>query len=106
MRILTSLAQPDLKLAQPVTANDGSLLFCKGTVLARRHLRELHAEGLRFIHVEPDPRIQEWETVPDVDDFMRTLDHRFGDLEEDPRMQMVRQSIQRVYLDFLFELEG
>ena len=106
MRILTPLAQSDLKLAEPITAKDGSLLFCKGTILARRHLRELHDEGLRTIRVEPDPRIQEWETVPDVDAFMQTLDQRFQELETDPRMQMVRASIQKVYLDFLFELEG
>ena len=106
MRILTPLGQADLKLAKPITAQDGSLLFCKGTVLARRHLRALHAEGVRFLEVEDDPRIQDWETVPDVDDFIRILDDRFEAVNDDPRMQMVRQTIQRVYLDFLFDLEA
>ena len=106
MRILTSLAQPDLKLAKPIMGQHGSLLFCKGTILGRRHLRVLHAEGVRFVEVEEDPRIQEWETVPDVDEYMQILDRRFASVEDEPRMQMIRQSVQRVFLDFLFDLEA
>lgn len=105
MRILTPLAQPGLILARSVTAPEGKLLFGRGTELTRRYLRVLHEEGLRVVEVENDTRIEPWERVPDVDEFVRGLDARFSSVKGDRRMETLKQAIQGVYLDFLFELE-
>ena len=105
VRILTPLAQPGLILSRSVTAPGGKLLFGRGTVLTRRYLRVLHEEGLRVLDVENDTRIEPWERVPDVDEFVRGLEARFSRVKDDKRMGVLKQAIQGVYLDFLFELE-
>ena len=105
VRILTPLAQPGLVLSRSVTAPGGKLLFGRGTALTRRYLRVLHEEGLRVLDVENDTRIEAWERVPEVDEFVRGLEARFDSVKDDRRMDVLKQAIQGVYLDFLFELE-
>ena len=105
MRVLTPLAKTGLILDAAVLS-EGQLLFGKGTRLTRRYLRVLHEEGIRFINVEGDVRIEPWERVPEVDEFVRQLDLRFADTENDRRMKMLKQAVKDVYLDFLFDLEG
>ena len=72
--------------------------------MSRRHLQALHEEGVRVLDVQPDPRIEEWERIPDVDGFVRSLEHRFANVAKDRRMDVIKQAIKDVYLDFLFEL--
>ncbi len=105
MRILTPLAKPGLVLAKSVAAPGGKLLFGRGTELNRRYLRVLHEEGLRVLNVESDTRVEPWERVPEVDEFVRSLDARFHSVRDDRRMDILKNAIQGVYLDFLFELE-
>jgi len=105
MRILTPLAQPGLVLVVAVSSRDGKPLMGKGTRLARRHLRLLHDEGVRVLHVQDDRRVESWEQLPDVDGFIRGLDERFAFVEDDPLMGAMKQAIKNVYLEFLFEME-
>ncbi len=105
MRVLTPLARPGLQLAEAINA-DGMPLFGKGTRLTRRYLRTLHDEGVRALKVEPDARIERWERVPDVNEFVTTLEQRFEEVKSDARMMLFKQAVADVYLDFLFELEG
>ena len=105
MRILTPLAKPGLELAKPSISPDGKPLFGRGTRLARRHLRLLHEEGVRVLEVKSDVRVESWERIPDVDEFIRGLEDRFSTVEGDRRMDALKQAVQNVYLDFLFELD-
>ena len=104
MRILTLLSKPGLELRVAVTSDDGLPLFGAGTRLDRRHLQALHEEGIRVLDVQPDARIDEWERIPTVDGFVRSLDSRFEHVAKDRRMDVVKNSIRDVYLEFLFEL--
>ena len=106
MRILTLLGRPDLELQTAIVSPDGLPLFGQGTRLSRRHFQALHEEGIRVLDVRPDARIEDWERIPDVDGFVRTLDCRFENVQGDRRMAVIKQAIKDVYLDFLFELEG
>ena len=106
MRILTLLGRPDLELETAIVSPDGLPLFGQGTRLSRRHLQALHEEGIQVLDVKPDARIEEWERIPDVDGYVRTLECRFENVKRDRRMAVVKQSIQDVYLNFLFELEN
>ena len=105
MRVLTPLARPGLRLAKPINV-DGRPLLGKGTALTRRYLRSLHKDGVRLLEVEPDARVQAWEQVPDVNEFVTGLERRFSLVESDPRMMILKQAVANVYLDFLFDLEG
>jgi hypothetical protein len=105
MRVLTPLARPGLRLAKPIIV-DGRPLLGKGTALTRRYLRSLYSEGVHLLEVEPDARVQTWEQVPDVNEFVTELERRFSQVQSDPRMMMVKQAVADVYLDFLFELES
>ena len=105
MRILTLLGRPDLELDSAIVSPDGLPLFGRGTRLSRRHLQALHEEGIQVLDVKPDPRIEDWERIPEVDEFVRTLDCRFETVQKDRRMGVIKQAIKDVYLDFLFELE-
>ncbi|MEE2789053.1 MAG: hypothetical protein VX589_17080 [Myxococcota bacterium] len=104
MRVLTLLAKPGLELQTAVSSADGMPLFGANTRLARRHLQALHEEGIRVLDVHADPRIEEWERIPTVDGFVRSLDSRFESVGKDRRMDVVKEAIRSVYLDFLFEL--
>jgi hypothetical protein len=105
VRILTPLARPGLVLLRSVTAPGGKLLFGRGTALTRRYLRVLHEEGLRVLEVENDTSVEPWERVPEVDEFVRGLEARFHSVRDDRRMTVLKNAVQGVYLDFLFELE-
>jgi len=105
MRILTPLARPGLQLAKAINVG-GKPLFGKGTRLTRRHLRILHDEGFRALEVEPDARVERWERVPDVNEFVTTLEERFAEVAAEPRMKLFKQAVADIYLDFLFEIEG
>jgi len=92
-------------LAKAINAG-GLPLFGKGTRLTRRYLRTLHDEGVRALEVEPDARVERWERVPDVNEFVTTLEERFAEVKAEPRMMLFKQAVADVYLDILFELEG
>ena len=105
MRILTLLAQPGLVLAKPVLSGDGLPLVGVGTQLSHRHLRLIYDEGIAVLHVEPDRRIASWQELPDVDGFIGRLDERFAFVEDDPLMNVMKQAVKNVYLEYLFEME-
>ncbi|MGC6419025.1 MAG: hypothetical protein ACON3Z_18005 [Bradymonadia bacterium] len=105
MRILTPLARPGQRLRRSLTSR-GAPLFGAGTQLTRRYLRVIHEEGIRYVEVEPEASIADWEVLPTVDTFITDLNGRFAGHERDGRMMAMKQSIQDVYLEFLFELEG
>ena len=105
MRILTALAKPGLVLSQPLYSQ-GGILFGKGTRLTRRYLRVIHEENIDILEVEDDPSIQAWERAPDVDTFIRQLDTRFAGFEKHRQMDLIKNAVRNVYLDFLFDLEG
>ena len=76
-----------------------------GTQLSHRHLRLIYDEGITVLHVEPDRRIASWQELPDVDGFIGRLDERFAFVEDDPLMNVMKQAVKNVYLEYLFEME-
>lgn len=105
MRILTALAPPNLIAAEAITTDDGLPLVGRGTRLGRRYLRMLHDEGVAVLDCEDDPRVEPWIRIPEVDDYLRTLDARFRPAEGDKRMMALKDAVRGVYLDFLDGLD-
>ena len=105
MRVLTPLVKPGQKLKKPIMS-DGQLLFGAGTEMSRRYLRVIHEEGIRVVELETDPAVGDWEIIPTVDQYVRSLDERFNSHQRNKKMKSLKQAIKDVYLDFLFELEG
>ena len=105
MRVLTPLVKTGLILDAAVMS-EGQLLFGKGTRLSRRYLRAIHEEGIRMLDIVDDPRIDSWERVPEVDEFVNRLDERFAGSEKNRRMRILKKAVKDVYLDFLFDLES
>ena len=106
MRILTSLAKPGLVLSANAVSSAGDILLGSGTTLTRAFLRALHEEGVTVLEVEDDPRVEPWEKVPEVDDVVRGLEARFNSVKNHEQMALLRQAVQDVYLDFIFDLES
>ena len=105
MRILTLLAQSGLVLLRPVSSKDGLPLVGAGTRLTRRHLKIIHEEEIDVLHVEADGQVASWQELPDVNGFIQKLDERFTFVEDDPLMNVMKQAVKNVYLQFLFEME-
>lgn len=105
MRVLVEMARPGLELAEAVVTADGLPLLGRGTRLTRRHLRSLHASGVRVVRVVDDESLEPWMAIPTLAEFLRDLDARFAPVEHDRRQQALKRAVRDVYTDFLLDLE-
>lgn len=106
VRLLTHVARPGARLANPVLTPDGLPLLGRGTVLAARHLSLLNDLGVRTVEVEDDPRLGVWEIVPEPEAWLVALEQRFTTVVADRRMMALKDAVREVYLDYLKSVGG
>lgn len=105
VRVLTQVARPGVRLANPVLMPDGKLLLGRGTVLASRHLAMLQDLGIKVVEVDDDGGLGPWELAPDADAWLAALEARFSTVAHDRRMLALKEAVRDVYLDYLRRAE-
>ena len=105
MRVLTVFARPGYRISKPLFLPDGEFLP-ESTTLTEAHLKSLRSERIKVVDLEPDPRIREWECVPELNAFMSTISERFQTKTPDAGIDMIRCAVEDVYTRFLFDLES
>ena len=84
---------------------DGEFLP-ESSALTDEHLKALRDAHIKTLDLQADARIQSWECVPELNTFMSTLSERFGEMESDGHLHMIRCAVEDVYTRFIFDLES
>jgi hypothetical protein len=105
MKVLTNFVRPGYLLSKPLFLSDGEFLP-EGTALTADQLKSFRDSGVAVLEIEASPRVRQWEQVPELNAFMNELSSRFGELDEDRGINMIRCAVEDVYSRFLFDLES
>ena len=105
MRVLTSFARPGYTSSEPLFLPDGEFLPA-GTALTLEQIKMLRSAKHRIIHVSGDCGARDWEQVPSLNDFMATMQKRFGQEQLHPGTDMIRCAAEDVLSRFIFDVDS
>ena len=95
-RIATSSIEAGMVLERPVTGPNGNILLSKGTVLQSGMANRLKSWGIPFVYIEGESgETEDGVPVKKIDsvELEKSLDEVFGDLKNDPTMQLIYSEV-------------
>ena len=105
MRVLTSFARPGYIISEPLFLPDGEFLPA-GTALTLEQIKMLRTAKRRIIHVSKECGARDWEQVPSLNDFMSTMQKRFGQGQLHQGTDMIRCAAEDVLSRFIFDVDS
>ena len=105
MRVLTSFARPGYTISEPLFLPDGEFLPA-GSALTLEQIKMLRLAKHRIVLASEDCGARDWEQVPSLNNFMSTMQNRFGQGQLHPGTDMIRCAAEDVLSRFIFDVDS